>query len=169
MIKEVLKALVYLNEVCWIIHRDVKGANILLNKRGQVKLSDFGVSAVNKSLRHKKSTFTGSPNWVSPEIIEKGHDREKPNYGYKVDTWSLGITCIELAEMQPPFSNLDPEKAMEMILVSDPPRLKNPQEWSPEFVQFVNICLVKNPNERPNPHSLYQVMLRVVKFNFFSH
>lgn len=163
VIKEVLKALVYLNEICWIIHRDVKAANILLNKLGQVKVSDFGVSAINHSLKQKKQTFTGSPNWISPEILKRpddydSHKSSKRSYDFKVDTWSLGITCIELAEIEPPYSNLEPDEVMEMIVKNDSPRLKEPHLWSREFNDFVNSCLAKNANDRPNPHNLYQVI-----------
>lgn len=159
--KQVLKALIYLNEVCFVIHRDLKAANILLALDGEIKLADFGVSAVNYSLKEKKSTFTGSPYWISPDVIElenSDEDNEK-FYNYKIDTWSLGMTCIELAEMEPPYSQLEPEQAMQRILNDEPPKLKEEHKWSPEFVNFLTKCLHKNPHERECPHDLYMVSI----------
>lgn len=155
VIKEVLKALIYLNEVCYVIHRDVKSGNILLNKEGDVKLSDFGVSSINYSLRQKKSTFAGSPYWISPDMVDA--EKEEKPYNYKIDIWSLGITCIELAEIQPPLSNLEPDDVFEFILNNQAPSLTCKDDFSPEFSNFIEKCLNKNAHLRSTPHDLYQV------------
>lgn len=164
VVKQIIKALVYINEICYVIHRDIKAGNILLNKRGHIKLADFGVSAINHSLKQKKSTFTGSPYWISPEVIEKNETMNKRVYDCRIDIWSLGITAIELAEIEPPFSNLEPDEVMDVIIKNDPPKLKQPELWSPDFVSFVSTCLKKNSYERPLPHVLFQVINLLIKF-----
>lgn len=157
VIKEVLKALVFLNEICWIIHRDLKAASILLNKKGQIKLTDFANSAINSSFNEVKSTFLGSPNWISPEVIPANQNAS--GYNFKVDTWSLGITCIELAEFDAPYVDLEAKEAIQMIKCLEPPKLKQPEIWSHDFIDFVENCLIKNPHDRPCPHHLYKVYL----------
>lgn len=136
-----------------IIHRDIKSGNILLTNDGAVKLADFGVSAKNKYTLQKRDTFIGSPFWMAPEVVMCETFRDHP-YEYKVDVWSLGITLIELAQMQPPNHDLTPMRVLLRIQKSDPPTLQQPNKWSPEFNDFIKRCLIKDPNQRPSIEEL---------------
>lgn len=110
----------------------------MLSDEGKVKLADFGVAAEIQKTVALKSTFAGTPLWMAPEIVME-HD-----YDYKVDIWSLGITCIELAERKPPMSNLHPMRVLFLIPQQEPPRLQG--EFSVEFKDFVSTCLQKDPS-----------------------
>jgi serine/threonine protein kinase len=133
------------------IHRDIKAGNILLNDQGESKLADFGVSGQLSTLAKSRKTVIGTPFWMAPEVIhETGHD-------YKCDVWSLGITAIEMAEGKPPYSNIHPLRAMFVIPTRPPPRLSEPDKWSPEFNDFIAKCLVKNPKDRCSSEELLQV------------
>ncbi|CAF0731145.1 unnamed protein product [Brachionus calyciflorus] len=155
VIKECLEALKHLHDNCFVIHRDMKAGNILLTENGDVKLADFGVSAKNTKKNERRNTFIGTPYWMSPEIIRCETD-EQLAYDYKSDIWSLGITCIELAEKEPPNNLMSPNRVLIKILKSDSPRLKFSQKWTPEFNDFVQKCLEKNVNERPTASDLLQ-------------
>lgn len=157
IVKQVLEALFYLHQNLYVIHRDIKAANILVSQDGKIKLADFGVSAKNQYFEQKKSTFTGSHYWVSPEVINCS-SRKFMKYNYKADIWSLGITCIELAEKQPPNSSLNPKEAMKKIKNENSPELSNPSKWSTNFKDFVNQCLLKNSKERPSAIQLLEVI-----------
>lgn len=162
IIQQVLEAILYLHENLFVIHRDIKAANILVTKDGKMKLADFGVSTRNQYLEQKKSTFTGSPYWVSPEVINCS-SLKFMRYNYKADIWSLGITCIELAEKQPPNTSLNPKEAMKKTKHENSPKLKEPSKWSEHFQNFIAQCLVKNPKDRPTACQL----INVVTFIFF--
>lgn len=162
VIKETVEGLAYLHENCFVIYRDMKAGNILLSENGDVKLADFGVSAKNKSKLERRNTFIGTPFWMSPELIRCETD-EQLSYDYKIDIWALGITCIELAEKEPPNNLISPNRVLIKILKSEPPSLKSSGKWSPEFKDFVQKCLEKDPNKRPCARELLKV-----KF-FYSH
>lgn len=147
VIRETLEALCYLHENCFVIHRDMKAGNILLTESGEVKLADFGVSAKNSSQIQRRYSFIGTPYWMSPEIIACETDKEM-SYDYKTDIWSLGVTCIELAEKEPPHNELNPNRVMMKIRKSDSPKLKNANQWSKNFQDFLTKCLNKTPDER---------------------
>eukprot|EP01125_Pyxidicula_operculata_P009624 TRINITY_DN3161_c0_g1_i1.p1 TRINITY_DN3161_c0_g1~~TRINITY_DN3161_c0_g1_i1.p1 ORF type:complete len:909 (-),score=252.44 TRINITY_DN3161_c0_g1_i1:408-3134(-) len=136
---------------CNLIHRDIKGANVLLTDEGDVKLIDFGVSAIRKD-KGKHRTLIGTPYWMAPEIVNN-KTRDSP-YDEKVDIWSLGITVIELADKDPPLSHMNPMRALMQIPLRDPPTLKPDRPRSKEIVDFVTLCLQKEPKKRPSADEL---------------
>ena len=130
-----------------VIHRDVKGCNVLLTSEGRAKLADFGVSAT-LSATAKRRTTIGTPLWMAPEVITN------EAYSVEADIWSLGITCIELAQGNPPLSPMSPFRAMFYIPKRDPPRLSSPQDYSTQFSNFLKRCLIKDPSKRSNARVL---------------
>uniref|UniRef100_A0A0N4ZT40 Mitogen-activated protein kinase kinase kinase kinase n=1 Tax=Parastrongyloides trichosuri TaxID=131310 RepID=A0A0N4ZT40_PARTI len=150
--RETLRGLHYLHSKRQV-HRDVKSANILLTSKGDVKLADFGVAAQITETIGKRKSFIGTPYWMAPEVacVEK-----KGGYGNECDVWSVGITAIELAELQPPHFELHPMSVLYMMTKSNykPPRLKERDKWSPLFHEFIKLCLTKNPKRRPSPEKL---------------
>uniref|UniRef100_A0A915J779 Protein kinase domain-containing protein n=1 Tax=Romanomermis culicivorax TaxID=13658 RepID=A0A915J779_ROMCU len=133
---------------CYVIHRDLKAGNVLLTYDGQVKLADFGVSARTKAENQKRDSFIGTPYWMAPEVIVCETFKDEP-YDCSADIWSLGITLIELAERDPPYSEMSPNRVVIKIQKSDPPRLQKPSKWSREFNNFLSECLQKKPCDRP--------------------
>uniref|UniRef100_A0A3P9BBZ7 non-specific serine/threonine protein kinase n=1 Tax=Maylandia zebra TaxID=106582 RepID=A0A3P9BBZ7_9CICH len=132
-----------------IIHRDVKGNNILLTTEGGVKLVDFGVSAQLTSARLRRNTSVGTPFWMAPEVIacEQQYDY---SYDARCDVWSLGITAIELADGDPPLAEMHPVKALFKIPRNPSPTLRHPEEWSRSFSHFISQCLIKDFEARPS-------------------
>ncbi|MES1904660.1 MAG: signal transducing kinase of the PAK [Paramarteilia canceri] len=121
ILRECLKGLSYLHSQK-IIHRDIKSDNILISKEGQIKLSDFGYCAVLAKESEKRKTVVGTPYWMPPEVIQrKAHD-------LTVDTWSLGITMIEMVDGEPPYMNLEPVSAMLIISKNEPPTVTDPSQ-----------------------------------------
>eukprot|EP01114_Cavostelium_apophysatum_P013777 TRINITY_DN3415_c0_g1_i1.p1 TRINITY_DN3415_c0_g1~~TRINITY_DN3415_c0_g1_i1.p1 ORF type:complete len:658 (+),score=183.40 TRINITY_DN3415_c0_g1_i1:200-2173(+) len=142
-----VKGLAYLH-ACDISHRDIKSANVLMKETGEVKLADFGASHQLKDKQDRMKTIAGSAYWCAPEVITAD------SYDNKVDIWSMGIVLLELAEGKPPFWELEPLEALVEITKAPAPRLKNPEAWSADFVDFLEKCLQVAPNDRATARSL---------------
>uniref|UniRef100_A0A8C9T9C4 non-specific serine/threonine protein kinase n=1 Tax=Scleropages formosus TaxID=113540 RepID=A0A8C9T9C4_SCLFO len=152
--KQTLEALLYLHEHK-IIHRDLKAGNILLTLDGDVKLADFGVSAKNTKTLQRRDSFIGTPYWMAPEVVMCETSKDRP-YDYKADIWSLGITLIELAQIEPPNHEMNPMRVLLKIAKSEPPTLMQPSRWSPEFTDFLKKALDKNVDNRWHTAQLLQ-------------
>uniref|UniRef100_A0A3Q3W5H5 non-specific serine/threonine protein kinase n=1 Tax=Mola mola TaxID=94237 RepID=A0A3Q3W5H5_MOLML len=152
--KQTLQALIYLHENK-IIHRDLKAGNILLSLDGEVKLADFGVSAKNTKTLQRRDSFIGTPYWMAPEVVMCETSKDRP-YDYKADIWSLGVTLIELAQIEPPNHEMNPMRVLLKIAKSEPPTLMHPSRWSPEFNDFLRKALDKNVDNRWSPVQLLQ-------------
>uniref|UniRef100_A0A4W5N158 non-specific serine/threonine protein kinase n=1 Tax=Hucho hucho TaxID=62062 RepID=A0A4W5N158_9TELE len=152
--RQTLEALVYLHSIK-IIHRDLKAGNILLTLEGDIKLADFGVSAKNTKTLQRRDSFIGTPYWMAPEVVMCETMKDAP-YDYKADIWSLGITLIELAQIEPPHHELNPMRVLLKIAKSEPPTLEQPNKWSREFKDFLKKSLDKNPESRPNAAQLLE-------------
>ncbi|XP_037097086.1 mitogen-activated protein kinase kinase kinase kinase 5 isoform X5 [Syngnathus acus] len=150
--RETLQGLGYLHTK-GKMHRDIKGANILLTNDGDVKLADFGVAAKITATIAKRKSFIGTPYWMAPEVaaVEKNG-----GYNQLCDIWAVGITSIELAELQPPMFDLHPMRALFLMSKSSfqPPKLKDKNKWSAAFHNFVKVSLTKNPKKRPTADKL---------------
>ncbi|XP_052180904.1 mitogen-activated protein kinase kinase 2 isoform X2 [Diospyros lotus] len=152
--KQVLNGLSYLHHEKHIIHRDLKPSNLLINHRGEVKITDFGVSAVLASTSGLANTLIGTYNYMSPERISGGA------YGYKSDIWSLGLVLLECATGKFPYSPPQQSEGwvnmfelMETI-VDQPPPCPPEDQFSPEFCSFISACLKKEPNDRQSANEL---------------
>ncbi|XP_075902100.1 mitogen-activated protein kinase kinase kinase kinase 3-like isoform X7 [Nelusetta ayraudi] len=154
MSRETLQGLYYLHNK-GKMHRDIKGANILLTDNGYIKLADFGVSAQITATLAKRKSFIGTPYWMAPEVAAV---ERKGGYNQLCDIWAVGITAIELAELQPPMFDLHPMRALFLMTKSNfqPPKLKDKLKWTNNFHHFVKLALTKNPKKRPTAEKLLQ-------------
>lgn len=130
------------------MHRDIKSDNVLVDKNGNVKLADFGFAAETTREQAKRQTTVGTPYWMAPELIQGR------KYDAKVDVWSLGITLIEMAQLDPPLINEPALRALLLITINEPPVLSIPQAWSNECNHFLKKTVVKNPANRASAQQL---------------
>ncbi|XP_062413473.1 TRAF2 and NCK interacting kinase a isoform X6 [Pungitius pungitius] len=149
--REILRGLTHLHQHK-VIHRDIKGQNVLLTENAEVKLVDFGVSAQLDRTVGRRNTFIGTPYWMAPEVIACDENPEA-TYDFKSDLWSLGITAIEMAEGAPPLCDMHPMRALFLIPRNPAPRLKS-KKWSKKFQSFIESCLVKSHSQRPSTEQL---------------
>ncbi|XP_033160110.1 serine/threonine-protein kinase mig-15 isoform X10 [Drosophila mauritiana] len=149
--REILRGLSYLHSNK-VIHRDIKGQNVLLTDNAEVKLVDFGVSAQLDRTIGRRNTFIGTPYWMAPEVIACDENPDA-TYDNRSDLWSLGITALEMAESQPPLCDLHPMRALFLIPRNSPPRLKS-KKWSKKFHGFIDTVLVKDYHQRPYTENL---------------
>ncbi|KAM5251912.1 mitogen-activated protein kinase kinase kinase kinase 4 isoform 28-T28 [Hipposideros larvatus] len=149
--REILRGLAHLH-IHHVIHRDIKGQNVLLTENAEVKLVDFGVSAQLDRTVGRRNTFIGTPYWMAPEVIACDENPDA-TYDYRSDLWSCGITAIEMAEGAPPLCDMHPMRALFLIPRNPPPRLKS-KKWSKKFFSFIEGCLVKNYMQRPSTEQL---------------
>ncbi|XP_052772331.1 serine/threonine-protein kinase 10-like isoform X2 [Mya arenaria] len=138
-----------------VIHRDLKAGNVLLTMDGAVKLADFGVSAFNERTIQRRDSFIGTPYWMAPEVILCETLKDTP-YNYKADIWSLGITLIEFAQIEPPNHEMHPMRVLIKIQKADPPSLDDKRKWSANFHDFLKRCLTKDPEQRATALELLQ-------------
>ncbi|KAJ4775709.1 Mitogen-activated protein kinase kinase [Rhynchospora pubera] len=146
--KQVLKGLVYLHHERHVIHRDIKPSNLLVNHKGEVKITDFGVSAVLASSMGQRDTFVGTYNYMSPERISGS------SYDYKSDIWSLGLVILECAIGRFPYIPSEESEGWlsfyELLeaIVDQPPPSAPADQFSPEFCSFISACIQKDPQQR---------------------
>ncbi|XP_065333513.1 mitogen-activated protein kinase kinase kinase kinase 4 isoform X3 [Cloeon dipterum] len=149
--REILRGLSYLHSNK-VIHRDIKGQNVLLTDNAEVKLVDFGVSAQLDRTIGRRNTFIGTPYWMAPEVIAC-EENSDATYDNRSDLWSLGITALEMAESQPPLCDLHPMRALFLIPRNPPPRLRS-KKWPKKFHSFIETVLVKDYHQRPYTEQL---------------
>ncbi|XP_057536264.1 mitogen-activated protein kinase kinase 6 [Amaranthus tricolor] len=146
--KQVLQGLVYLHNERRVIHRDIKPSNLLVNHKGEVKITDFGVSAVVASSMGQRDTFVGTYNYMSPERISGS------SYDYSCDIWSLGMVMLECAIGRFPYIQSEDEVGapsyFELLaaIVGNPAPCAPSDQFSPEFCCFISACIQKDPKDR---------------------
>ncbi|CAO2839374.1 unnamed protein product [Amaranthus hypochondriacus] len=146
--KQVLQGLVYLHNERRVIHRDIKPSNLLVNHKGEVKITDFGVSAVVASSMGQRDTFVGTYNYMSPERISGS------SYDYSCDIWSLGMVMLECAIGRFPYIQSEDEVGapsyFELLaaIVGNPAPCAPSDQFSPEFCSFISACIQKDPKDR---------------------
>lgn len=142
--KQILNGLKYLHSNN-IVHRDIKGANILVTTEGVVKLADFGCAKIFVGIQSNVKSVLGTPYWMAPEVIRA------EGYGRSADVWSLGCTIIEMATLKPPWCNDFGEPAAAMFHIAssnETPQI--PEHLSPEAHDFLVRCFKRDPKERPD-------------------
>lgn len=150
--RHILSGLLYLHSTK-TIHRDIKGANLLVDASGVVKLADFGM-AKHLTGQSYDLSLKGSPYWMAPEVIKAVMKKSTdPNLALAVDIWSVGCTIIEMLTGRPPWSELTGPQAMFKVLNKTPPI---PETLSPEGKDFLNCCFRRNPADRPSAAMLLE-------------
>lgn len=137
ILRETATALMHLHKNHFV-HRDVRGSNILLTSEGEVKLCDFGLTALTGDTMGKRSTCIGSPSWMAPEMFANAATKRNGElYGNRADVWALGITAIELGDGFAPFADMHPTRAMFQIVRNPPPTLYRPANWTQNYNDFI--------------------------------
>uniref|UniRef100_A0AAY4BL51 non-specific serine/threonine protein kinase n=1 Tax=Denticeps clupeoides TaxID=299321 RepID=A0AAY4BL51_9TELE len=140
----------YYEDKLWILIEFCAGGAV-----DAVMLADFGVSAKNTKTLQRRDSFIGTPYWMAPEVVMCETSKDRP-YDYKADIWSLGVTLIELAQIEPPNHELNPMRVLLKIAKSEPPTLMQPSKWSPEFRDFLKKALDKSVDNRWSTAQLLQ-------------
>ncbi|XP_032241097.1 myosin-IIIb isoform X3 [Nematostella vectensis] len=154
ILHETLKGVEYLHRKN-VMHRDIKGANVMLTNEADIRLIDFGVSSELTNALMKKNSSVGTPFWMAPEVIACEQQLDY-SYDMRCDVWSIGITGIELADGVAPLSDEHPMRALFKIPRNKPPTMKHPEKWSHEYRDFIAHCLIKDFEERPFVSQLLQ-------------
>ncbi|KAH9608540.1 hypothetical protein KSS87_013593, partial [Heliosperma pusillum] len=153
--KQVVKGLHYLHHQKHVIHRDLKPSNLLINHLGEVKITDFGVSAIVASTSAQANTNVGTYYYMGPERFSE------ETHGASSDIWSLGMVMLEFATGKYPYAISDDSWAatyfsvMQTIIEQPPPRA-SPDQFSPEFCSFISSCLQKDPKARLSAQQLLE-------------
>lgn len=143
--RHILSGLAYLHSTK-TIHRDIKGANLLVDALGVVKLADFGM-AKHLSGQAADLSLKGSPYWMAPEVLQAVMQKDNSSgLAFAVDIWSLGCTIIEMLNGKPPWSEFEGAAAMFKVMRESPPV---PETLSSEGKDFLRWCFQRNPAERP--------------------
>ncbi|WCJ41430.1 mitogen-activated protein kinase kinase 3 [Euphorbia peplus] len=148
MFQKLLRGLSYLHGVRYLVHRDIKPANLLVNLKGEPKITDFGISAGLENSMAMCATFVGTVTYMSPERIRND------SYSYPADIWSLGLALFECGTGEFPYTaNEGPVNLMLQIL-EDPSPSPSKHKFSSEFCSFIDACLQKEPDARPTAEQL---------------
>ncbi|ESW32812.1 hypothetical protein PHAVU_001G019100 [Phaseolus vulgaris] len=148
--RHILSGLAYLHSNK-TIHRDIKGANLLVNESGIVKLADFGLAKILMGNSYDLS-LKGSPYWMAPEVVKGAIKNESnPDIVMGIDIWSLGCTIIEMLTGRPPWSEVEGPSAMFKVLQESPPI---PETLSSVGKDFLQKCFRRDPAYRPSSSTL---------------
>ncbi|XP_026708426.1 mitogen-activated protein kinase kinase kinase 19 isoform X2 [Athene cunicularia] len=153
--KQILQGVAYLHDNC-VVHRDIKGNNVMLMPNGIVKLIDFGCArrlawvSLSGTQSEMLKSVHGTPYWMAPEVINES------GYGRKSDIWSIGCTVFEMATGKPPLASMDRIAAMFYIGAHRGLMPSLPDRFSSTAVDFVHACLTRDQHERPSALQLLE-------------
>ncbi|KAI3951073.1 hypothetical protein MKW92_039560 [Papaver armeniacum] len=148
VVKKLLRGLSYLHGVRHLVHRDIKPANLLMNLKGEPKITDFGISAGLENSMAMCATFVGTVTYMSPERIQN------ESYSYPADIWSLGLALFECGTGEFPYTANDGPVNLMLQILEDPSPSPSKNFFSPEFCTFIDACLLKDADARPTAEQL---------------